>query len=266
MVNTDPSKLEKETEKPSEVLMSNGIGLEAFHIPSAGIAPQAPVTKKHVMMSGPQQARFVLPITLQQEQQQLKLTHNLEQANNLLLIQQQSYNNKNNNSSSNNTLPVLTHSLIPLQLQQAIALPPSLHGSPENQPTLKDRHSMVPPLYNGVNPNYPGLRMIHANPPVFCVDNFLNNYECDFLIHAAHDAFGPAPVVGKGVGEVSPSRTSSTCYLAREDLPDYMRKISALTGKPVEHCELPQVGRYFPSEQYLQVSHLFPFFLQFDSC
>jgi hypothetical protein len=63
MVNTDPSKLEKETEKPSEVLMSNGIGLEAFHIPSAGIAPQAPVTKKHVMMSGPQQARFVLPIT-----------------------------------------------------------------------------------------------------------------------------------------------------------------------------------------------------------
>lgn len=123
---------------------------------------------------------------------------------------------------------------------------------------------MVPPLYNGINPNYPGLRMIHANPPVFCVDNFLNDYECDFLIHSAQDAFGPAPVVGKGVGEVSPSRTSSTCYLAREDLPDYMRKVSMLTGKPVEHCELPQVGRYFPSEQYLQVSHVlsFSFFLE----
>lgn len=31
-----------------------------------------------------------------------------------------------------------------------------------------------------------------------------------------------------------------------------MRKISLLTGKPVDHCELPQVGRYFPSQQYLQ--------------
>jgi prolyl 4-hydroxylase len=31
-----------------------------------------------------------------------------------------------------------------------------------------------------------------------------------------------------------------------------MRKVSILTGKPVDHCELPQVGRYFPSQQYLQ--------------
>jgi prolyl 4-hydroxylase len=44
----------------------------------------------------------------------------------------------------------------------------------------------------------------------------------------------------------------TTCYLAREDLPDYVRKVSLLTGKPAEHCELPQVGRYFPSQQYLQ--------------
>ena len=89
-------------------------------------------------------------------------------------------------------------------------------------------------------------------PPIFCVEHFLTPYECDFLIHAAQDSFGPAPVVGKGSGEVSPSRTSSTCYLAREDLPDLMRKVSLLTGKPVEHCELPQVGRYFPTQQYLQ--------------
>jgi hypothetical protein len=122
--------------------------------------------------------------------------------------------------------------------------------------TVQERQSyncMVPPIYNGVNPSYPGLRMLNANPPVFAVDNFLTPFECDFLIHHASDSFAPAPVVGKGVGEVSTSRTSSTCYLAREDLPDYMRKISLLTGKPIEHCELPQVGRYLPSQQYLQV-------------
>jgi prolyl 4-hydroxylase len=31
-----------------------------------------------------------------------------------------------------------------------------------------------------------------------------------------------------------------------------MRKVSWLTGKPIEHCELPQVGRYLPTQQYLQ--------------
>lgn len=35
-------------------------------------------------------------------------------------------------------------------------------------------------------------------------------------------------------------------------MPEYLKKVSLLTGKPVEHCELPQVGRYFPSQQYLQ--------------
>jgi hypothetical protein len=108
------------------------------------------------------------------------------------------------------------------------------------------------PVYNGVNPNYPGLRVVNRNPPMFAVDQFLTPTECQFLIHNAHDSFGPAPVVGKGSGEISQARTSSTCYLAREDLPNLMRKICVLTGKPFEHCELPQVGRYFATQQYLQ--------------
>jgi len=111
---------------------------------------------------------------------------------------------------------------------------------------------MTHPVYNGVNPHYPGLRVVHNSPPIFAVDDFLTPTECDFLIGAALDSFAPAPVVGKGAGEISPSRTSSTCYLAREDLPDLMRKVCALTGKPVEHCELPQVGRFLPSQHYLQ--------------
>ncbi|KAL3807260.1 hypothetical protein ACHAXA_004636 [Cyclostephanos tholiformis] len=117
--------------------------------------------------------------------------------------------------------------------------------------SVQDR-PLVPPIYNGINPNYPGVSLLHAHPPIFVVQDFLSHAECDFLIEAASDAFQPAPVVGRGSGEVSPSRTSSTCYLAREDLPEYLRKVALLTGKPPEHCELPQVGRYLPGEQYLQ--------------
>jgi len=67
------------------------------------------------------------------------------------------------------------------------------------------------------------------------------------------DTFVSAPVVGKGPsGEISPSRTSSTSFLAREDLPGYMRKVCMLTGKPAAHCELPQVGRYLSTQRYVQ--------------
>ncbi|KAG7358637.1 prolyl 4-hydroxylase alpha subunit [Nitzschia inconspicua] len=118
----------------------------------------------------------------------------------------------------------------------------------QQQPTT----TPPPPLFNGVNHHYPGLQQFHNDPPVFGVYDFLTPRECQFLIDAASDSFSPAPVVGKGAGEVSPTRTSSTCYLAREDLPNLMRKVSLLTGKPMEHMELPQVGRYLPSQQYYQ--------------
>jgi prolyl 4-hydroxylase len=109
-----------------------------------------------------------------------------------------------------------------------------------------------PPVYNMINLAYPGATLLHSNPPVFAVENFLSEAECNHLIHLASDSFGPAPVVGKGTGEISTSRTSSTCYIAREDVPSYMSKVTALTQKPVEHCELPQIGRYLPTQQYLQ--------------
>lgn len=120
--------------------------------------------------------------------------------------------------------------------------------------TVQDRQAQggPPPVYNGVNPDYPGLRVLSSDPPVFAVDDFLTPAECDFLIHAASDALQTAPVVGRGAGEVTQARTSSTCFLAREDLPEYIDKISALTGKPPAHCELPQVGRYLNSQQYQQ--------------
>lgn len=128
-------------------------------------------------------------------------------------------------------------------------------GAPSGQwppgTTVRDRPPTAAlPVFNGVNPDYPGLRVLSSDPPVFAIDDFLSPAECDFLINAASDALQTAPVVGRGAGEVTVARTSSTCFLARQDLPEYMDKISALTGKPPGHCELPQVGRYLASQQY----------------
>ena len=120
------------------------------------------------------------------------------------------------------------------------------------------------PTYNGINPNYPGVRLLSdpdsaaaaaaAVPPIYAVDDFLTPSECDYLLACAGGAdsaaFLPAPVVGSGAGVTSPARTSSTVYLSRADLPLYLEKVCRLTGRPRAHCELPQVGRYRGGEEY----------------
>ncbi|KAJ1456517.1 hypothetical protein M885DRAFT_439400 [Pelagophyceae sp. CCMP2097] len=101
-----------------------------------------------------------------------------------------------------------------------------------------------------INLSYPGVRALVLDPPIYEVDDFLTAAECDALIDSAKDCMTPAPVVGAGNGEVSVSRTSSTCYLARDDLPTVCTKVCALAGVPLAHLELPQVGRYRGTEFY----------------
>ena len=228
-----------------------------------------------------QQSNYLPPSQQQPQQQHLILTAhpNTSGTHNLIPFHYHQPSYANTNPSLHGTPgypPAIIPQIRPLQplQQQQQQLPTgltqhtALTTTPNQNPTLsheshhhnttpaavytvQDRPTQ-PPIYNGINPSYPGLRIINTQPPIFCVDHFLTELECHFLIAHASDSFGPAPVVGKGAGEVSPSRTSSTCYLAREDVPDVLRKISVLTGKPYDHCELPQVGRYFPTQQYLQ--------------
>ncbi|CAN0157183.1 unnamed protein product [Ectocarpus sp. 4 AP-2014] len=100
-----------------------------------------------------------------------------------------------------------------------------------------------PQSFLQLNPLYPGLRNLREMPPLYVVDDFFSGPECDALIALAGNYMIVSPVVGAGAGEVSESRTSSSCFLAREDLPTVCHKVMALTGKPVEHLELPQVRR-----------------------
>ena len=151
---------------------------------------------------------------------------------------------------------VLTQTQQQFALSQIPGLLPPSPPPPVISLTVQDRVPSTLPVYNGINPLFPGVKQVHGNfPPVFVVENFLTPEECDSLIQVASNGWSPAPVVGKGAGEISPSRTSSTYYLRREDFPEYMTKITELTGKPVQHFELPQVGRYLPTQQYRHVSH-----------
>lgn len=94
--------------------------------------------------------------------------------------------------------------------------------------------------------------MVLLPPHSYLIENFISPAECDALICAADGFLIRAPVVGAGNGELSMSRTSSTCYFAREDVPNLVQRVCALTGKPIEHIELPQVGCYLASQEYKQ--------------
>lgn len=115
-----------------------------------------------------------------------------------------------------------------------------------------------PPMFLPVNPAYPGLKLVSNNPPMYAVENFLTPLECSTLMTSSDSSLRTSSVVGDGDGVVSPIRTSTSCYFAREDLPFLCNKVCTLLGIPTANLELPQVSRY------LQTNFYAPHFDAFD--
>lgn len=100
---------------------------------------------------------------------------------------------------------------------------------------------------------------VHCEDPlIFTIANFLSDDECDALIDSSDGRLARAPVVGKGqtvnsfgyVQGESAGRTSTTCTLAKSEVPWYVERIEELTGLPRTHQEAPQVGRYEPGQRF----------------
>ncbi len=107
------------------------------------------------------------------------------------------------------------------------------------------------PIFQPVDPGFPNLKLVCTSPLIYSIGNFLDASKCQQLINQTEPFMFPAPVVGKGNGEVSKARTASSCFLNREDLPTVVSAVSRLlAGKSVSHIELPQVGRYRANEEY----------------
>jgi prolyl 4-hydroxylase len=99
-----------------------------------------------------------------------------------------------------------------------------------------------------INEGYPGLHRLRSRPPVFLVEDFLTAAECDELMRCAD----PMLIRSKTDSGVSEVRTSRSTHLrkATPPCPAVLRKVLALTRKPVNHMEVPQVCRYEPGQFY----------------
>jgi prolyl 4-hydroxylase len=143
-----------------------------------------------------------------------------------------------------------------------------------------------PDNYLPLNLHYPGLKKVHASPPIYVCDNFLTEEECESFIRVAgpllqrsktHAIAGTAHPPKKrrdgyagtssphlhcaareciccAGSEATKGRTSLTCHLAKKTFPCpiLLQKIQALTNKPFGHMELPQVARYTDSQRYVE--------------
>lgn len=105
--------------------------------------------------------------------------------------------------------------------------------------------------YISMNQDYPGLTRVSDQPPVYTVDDFLTAEECERLQDAARADLGRSIVVDGTDGKVAaPSRTSSSCYLNKNNTLWFSEKISKLTGEPILNQEPAQVCRYTHGQYY----------------
>lgn len=108
--------------------------------------------------------------------------------------------------------------------------------------------------YMPLNLDYPGLRRVHDAPPMYIVDGFLSDAECEALITVASPLLQRSKTHAAAGPEATRGRTSLTCHLAKTTMPCPMllSKVHALTGKPFGHMELPQVARYTEGQRYVE--------------
>ena len=82
-----------------------------------------------------------------------------------------------------------------------------------------------------VNTDTPGLRVLHIDPPVLTVDDFLTAEECDALVAAARESGEmKTSEVGGAAGNDANVRTSRTCTLNSASLTNHPTKRAILNA------------------------------------
>ena len=108
--------------------------------------------------------------------------------------------------------------------------------------------------YLELNP-FPNKRLIHSDPPIYIIDNFLSPNECKLIINLSDKKVKKSLVVDAvtGRGVTHPSRTSESCYHGY-DIKWLVSRVNRLTNISQQFQEPTQVARYVTGQFYQ--SHL----------
>jgi len=103
--------------------------------------------------------------------------------------------------------------------------------------------------YLPIDQSYPRMQRVHESPPVYLIDDFLPESECELLLR-----MGPPLLLRSQTdGGVSQGRTSTSVFLDRgcAPCPSLLSRVAALTGRPSSYLERPQLARYTAGQQYV---------------
>ena len=91
-------------------------------------------------------------------------------------------------------------------------------------PNLIQQYLQEPNYYH-LNLSYPNLELIHTQPNIFIVKNFLTSQECNQLVKKAQNKLVPSEISGSGYGKY---RTSSQIPCTQREAPTVIDKITKL--------------------------------------
>jgi prolyl 4-hydroxylase len=108
-----------------------------------------------------------------------------------------------------------------------------------------------------INLEHAGVSRLHADPPVYVIEDFLPVRMCERICAAAEPLLKPSTVLHMDEEERGSSgirsgggRDSSSAYLHHRSLPALLTRAEALLGRPRTFFEFPQVTRYTEGQQY----------------
>lgn len=104
--------------------------------------------------------------------------------------------------------------------------------------------------YLELNP-FPKKRLIHQDPPIYVIDDFLSPNECKYIIQMSEKKVKTSLVVDAvtGAGVQHPSRTSESFYHGY-DIKWLISRVHRLTGVSQQYQEPTQVARYLKGQFY----------------
>ena len=134
----------------------------------------------------------------------------------------------------------------PVHFQDASDIPPKCQNPSPDFPNLDYAKYREQPWFHQINLTLPNVQLVHEEPYIFIVDDFLTERECELLIKKAEvnlkkDEFNTRGLEGYEKGG---TRTSSRSITKDSEVMPLRHKIAALTNLEVAQIQHLKLSKY----------------------
>ena len=130
-------------------------------------------------------------------------------------------------------------------------------GVPSDSSSLDVTRYCSQQWFHHIDVLFPGLRLIHEEPYIFAVDDFLSEDECAALIDKFGHAAGNAATQGMGDNSEGSTRTSMGVVAENEEIPALRDRIAKLARVELAQMQPTKLTRYERGQSFSVHSDVF---------